>query len=585
MRRLACVVLAACALAARANAGPTDAVIEGIVARMRASLTADQMLAADARTVDRFVTARDRATLGTKYWQFTANVPTRVSVMRHRDQPEPPFWLRERGFRLTDLSVRNEEYQYEVWQKDFPAGRIGLGINGFDKHRVHYFVCVGPQRPGDAVRVTGQTPSTWPAGVMRKGATIYHDWPDLVLTEVPSELDGQVLLTTIRGRAREAHLIGGFRSTPYPSSSVPDQIALTWPDDPKTSVAVQWRASVRTARGAVQWRASGSSEWRDVPATSVVLRDTRILNDPAVRRFTARLGGLTPGTAYEYRVGTPGGTWSRISRFRTAPDAPGAFSFAWLSDTHNRPDTAALLQRAVATHPDAAFCAITGDIVGTGQYRDDWDQFCSHTTDFARERPLLPGLGNHDTIDGLGADLYLAMFSLPRNGAPGLKPEKSYAVTYGNALFVVLDCTDDIAAQRPWLEKVLRESKATWKFALFHFPPYSLDEDYPEIRREWCPLFDRYHVDFVLCGHVHHLERTHPIRAGKVVGSPAEGTIYLMTVAVGQRPTFNKPPDFAAVAMEPGPPLFHAFTIKGRALRMQAMDATGKVWDELEVGK
>ena len=32
------------------------------------------------------------------------------------------------------------------------------------------------------------------------------------------------------------------------------------------------------------------------------------------------------------------------------------------------------------------------------------------------------------------------------------------------------------------------------------------------IRQEWGPLFDKYGVDLVVCGHEHHYERSHPIR-------------------------------------------------------------------------
>jgi hypothetical protein len=32
------------------------------------------------------------------------------------------------------------------------------------------------------------------------------------------------------------------------------------------------------------------------------------------------------------------------------------------------------------------------------------------------------------------------------------------------------------------------------------------------IREEWVPLFDKYNVDLVVCGHEHHYERSHPIR-------------------------------------------------------------------------
>ena len=32
------------------------------------------------------------------------------------------------------------------------------------------------------------------------------------------------------------------------------------------------------------------------------------------------------------------------------------------------------------------------------------------------------------------------------------------------------------------------------------------------IRDNWVPLFDRYGVDLVVCGHEHHYERSHPVR-------------------------------------------------------------------------
>ncbi len=564
---------------------PIAETIEAIVARMRADLTPDDLMKADAATVERYVTDADRETLATRYWTFRSDAPCRVSVMRHTAQATPPYWLAERGFTRTDLRVRNDEYEYEVWQKDFPAGPIGLGINGFDRHRPHYFVSVQPATPGGKLTLSGFDPPDQQQYVMRPGSTIYHDWPDLVLTEVPESLRGGILLPTIRGRAREAHLIQGFRATPFPSSRKPDLVALTWSGDPRTSVAIQWRTSPSVRTGMVRWRAVGSRTWRTVEAKSQDLHDARILNDPTVRRFTASSSGLKPGRAYEYSVGSPGGTWTAPATFKTAPARPGQFSFVWLSDTHNRPDTEPLLQRALQTHPDAAFCTVTGDLVDTGQQRDDWDQFFTYAGPFARKLPLVPTIGNHDTIDGLGADLYLSHFALPRNGAPGLQPERSYHFTYGNALFVALDCTDSIEAQTPWLDKVLRNSKATWKFALFHFPPYALSQDYPEIEREWVPLFERCGVDFVLCGHVHHLQRTHPLIGGKPAPKGRRAPIYLITVAVGQGKSVDAVPEHSVLASKPGPPLYHAFRIRGATIEMECRDATGKLWDTLRVRK
>ncbi|HEY2483143.1 MAG TPA: hypothetical protein VGI30_13245 [Caulobacteraceae bacterium] len=46
------------------------------------------------------------------------------------------------------------------------------------------------------------------------------------------------------------------------------------------------------------------------------------------------------------------------------------------------------------------------------------------------------------------------------------------------------------------------------------------------IREEWTPLFDKYGVDLVVCGHEHHYERSHPIR-----GAQANATLTPVPVA------------------------------------------------------
>jgi hypothetical protein len=244
-----------------------------------------------------------------------------------------------------------------------------------------------------------------------------------------------------------------------------------------------------------------------------------------------------------------------------------------------------LLAHALEYYPETAFCAISGDLVGTGQYRDDWDQLFHHMQYFAQRRPLMPAIGNHDAIDGLGADLYLSFFSLPTNGAPRLQSERSYSFEYANTLFLILDVMSSVEDQRPWLEEQLAHTKATWKFAIFHFPPRTPDEAYPDIIQEWCSVFDAYHVDFVLSGHVHYFLRTHPLKNGRRVNSPADGTIYLVTVSVRGRARSLPKPDYAAVIEDAGLPLYHVFTIDGDRLVTRSCDLDGNLRDELVVEK
>jgi hypothetical protein len=60
-----------------------------------------------------------------------------------------------------------------------------------------------------------------------------------------------------------------------------------------------------------------------------------------------------------------------------------------------------------------------------------------------------------------------------------------------------------------WLEGELAKPRTTpWVMCVAHHPLYSngLHGDNGVLQRDWGPLFDRYHVDFYVCGHDHDLE-------------------------------------------------------------------------------
>ena len=563
-------------------------VMDSIVERMYDTLTIDELAQVNYEFVDEFITAQERAVLATKYWSFIVDVPVVVSVMRHNEQAVVPFWLFETGFQKTDLTVRNQHYEYEVWQKPFDAGRVELGINGFDKHRPHYFVAVGPQRTGTPLRITNLVPAKYSKGMMREGAFTYHDWNELVLEEVPGELTGQVLLTTIRGRAREAHLVGAFRQTPFPSSEAPDHLALTWSSDPATTQTILWRTSDAVDTSVVYYRrkdAAPDAPWQSMPAEKAVIRDRLLANDPVSHRFSATLTGLEPGTTYIYRAGVPAlDAWSQPAEFTTAPKDPAPFSFVFFGDTHCRPEWGEMLDAAFERHPETAFYLIGGDLVNTGLYRDDWDHFFEYSTDVFRHRPVLPSIGNHDDQDGLGAWMYLEMFGLPGNGPENVEPGRLYSIQYGNALFLSLDIATPYELQAEWMAQQLENTDAVWKFAMVHFPPYSPTHDYAAIREAWGPVFDEYHLDIMFSGHVHYYMRSKPIRDGQVVDSPTEGTIYLISIAIPGREWRGDAPEYAEVLFS-GPPLYQVLHIDGNTLELRTYSADGEERDHLIIEK
>ena len=95
------------------------------------------------------------------------------------------------------------------------------------------------------------------------------------------------------------------------------------------------------------------------------------------------------------------------------------------------------------------------------------------------------------------------------------------------------ECVEE---QAKWFENQLKNTDKKWKFVMFHFPPYSFDEDkYPDIVKSWGTLFDKYHVDMAFNGHVHYYMHSKPINNGKVVKDPSQGTIYLISLAIHNR--------------------------------------------------
>lgn len=564
-------------------------VIDDAVTRFYAELKPEQLDTIREDYILSQLSEEDKEILATKYLTFETNVPVTVSVMRHDYPKVIPFWLAKSGFVKTDMKVKNEEYTYEVWQKDFDKGSVGLGINGFDKDRPVYFVSVAPKNKGDKLEITNVYPKAFERDTtqlitLKKGAFVYHDWDGLVLTEVPESLNGQILFTTIRGRAREAHLVGAFRKTAYPSSAKPDQLLQTWSGDPKTTRNIQWRTSAAVEKGAVKYWIENSTDTVTVDASNFKMEDRLLRNDRFVIRHTSKLTGLKPGTLYSYKAGSDQGGWSDKYTFKTEEAAPKEFSFIWFGDTHHSKIWGDMAQKAAARHPETAFYSIAGDLVTTGLHRDEWDDEWKFSGDVFAKTPLMAVPGNHDSQDGLGAWMYQEMFSYPENGPKGLPTELTYSFEYANALFLQIDATLSVKAQSAWIESQLKNTSAKWKFVMFHFSPYNFVEPYDEIVKEWGTLFDKYHVDMVMGGHMHYYLRTKPINNGKVVADVSKGTIYTMSISIPGKQEEWPAEDYAVVRYPDGP-LYQHITIKGDTFSLKCYDPEGKVKDELVIKK
>ncbi len=577
-------MVSSCYRNSTSDIGSVEAVMDNLVTRLYQTLSPEQLDTIGSSWIIHNLSLDEKLVLATRYWYFQVNTPVTVSLMRDMDQVDIPFWLGTSGFIKTDMVVRNKHSTYEVWQKDFRTGWVELGINGFDKHRPVYFISVAPQDRDITLDITKVFPEDQYLDTMKAGAFTYHDWDELLLEEVPDQLNGQVLFTTIRGRAREAHLMGAFRTTTYPSVGQPDQIMLTWSDDPSTSMDIQWRTNTSVPEGMVKYWASGTTDTLIGVANLKLMEDRLLQNDRYIHRFTARLDHLQPGTRYSYLVGSEDGVWSDVASFKTEAGNNDTFSFIWFGDTHKSKKWGDLIRESFRKFPDVAFYSIAGDLVSTGLHRDDWDQFFEFTGPVLNYKPLMPVPGNHDNQDGLGAWMYQEIFSLPENGPETVWPELTYAFNYQNALFLMIDATAPVELQSRWIEEQLSSSQAKWKFAMFHFPPYNYEEDYAVIREEWCTLFDMYHVDMVMSGHTHYYMRSKPIFNGRVVEHVSQGTVYVISVGIPGNHENMPDEDYAEVRDGRGW-LYQHMEIQDDILIYKSLDINGNIMDVFTIEK
>jgi hypothetical protein len=321
----------------------------------------------------------------------------------------------------------------------------------------------------------------------------------------------------------------------------PDTLFLTWQRDPTTTMTVQWIGPALAGTDTtitVEPAGSGTAA-----AVAWAKPTTRPFPYTPLSVHRAELTGLTPGTEYQFRVGSR----SAAYRFRTMPrKATDAITFVSGGDCGVNPHAAAV--NALAARQDPHFAVIGGDLA----YDDGRSpqamlgfvrNYARHMIDGqGRLIPMVACVGNHEVsggYDGSRADasLFLSLFD-------GLFDDTSYAtLDFGDYLSLVLLDSGHLApiggAQADWLDRALRErADRPHVFAVNHVPAYpsyrpdgGTDGTGAENREHWVPLFERHNVDVVLEHHDHTFKRTHPMWGGHV---DPHGIVYLGDGSWGQ---------------------------------------------------
>jgi Purple acid Phosphatase, N-terminal domain/Calcineurin-like phosphoesterase len=349
----------------------------------------------------------------------------------------------------------------------------------------------------------------------------------------------------------------------------PEQIHLTWGDDPSSCVFVSWASAIQALNPRVLLR-QASNKSRTVHAVQRTYTDG--LNGQTIFTYHARLDALHPDAQHHYTVTSDNdGHKSRpfAASFRTAPRGRAPFRWTSYGDLAT-PNPAWVLSSPQSRFAVQAverfaplFHLINGDLcyanLNPTAQPAVWAEFGRNAQESAALRPWMPCPGNHEIEFGNGPqgfDSYLTRYTLPANGSafPGLW----YKFQVGTVLFISLSADDVIyqdsgafvagplplqpspntgsapiapgtslylhgysgGAQTRWLETTLaaaaKDPGIDWIIVQMHQDGLSSSKNGngsdKGIRETWLPLFDTYGVDLVLCGHDHDYERSWPVR-------------------------------------------------------------------------
>ncbi len=345
---------------------------------------------------------------------------------------------------------------------------------------------------------------------------------------------------------------GAARGRPESADGTPEQVHLTWGDDPTGMVVVSWASPGQAVRPRVR------IGQRTIPAVERSWTDA--LTGKVSWTYHATIDGLRPGATYGYAV-TADNEASRAdpfsATFTTAPGGRAAFRFTSFGDlTGPEPGGPALAQPGLGEATSGAYAvgavetfqplfhllngglADTGSVGGTQPPAPGpaWQAFGNAIQASAASRPWMPVPGDLERAGGSGLTAYLTRYTLPSNGVDGFAGQW-YSFRVGTVLFVCLSGDDvdggsetpSAGPQTQWLEATLAVARADalvdWIVVQLHPCPCSspgsagrgsdpgtASEAAARVRREWLPLFDTYEVDLVLSGHDHGYERSFPVR-------------------------------------------------------------------------
>mmetsp|Transcript_5405 Transcript_5405/g.15044 ORF Transcript_5405/g.15044 Transcript_5405/m.15044 type:complete len:697 (-) Transcript_5405:293-2383(-) len=292
-----------------------------------------------------------------------------------------------------------------------------------------------------------------------------------------------------------------------------------------------------------------------------------------------RLRNLKPSTKYFYRVGNDKQGWSQVFNFFTQPEpGKGEITFLAVADQDVNAESKKVINQMVKDRwkYQYNYAVVAGDIAYGDGDQGKWNNYANIMQPFASITPTMYAVGERDIENG-GLDAFNNRY---RWGVTGNSVQWGwgwhwYEWKAGAVQSIVLSSEHDTPEEANWqenfLEDVLKKANVKenrmlrpWIVVFLHRPAYNSppykdrNEDVQRglssrLQDKFHPLYVKYKVNVVVCGHCHNYERTFPMKGNQIVdtrrgwekdpyiapvfstGEYKQGTVHL-TVGTGGRP-------------------------------------------------
>lgn len=375
----------------------------------------------------------------------------------------------------------------------------------------------------------------------------------------------------------------------------PIGVYLTWKSDPSHTMTIQWITKNDQTEDLVEYQVEGKEGWMQALGTHSLMPEGHPFFIHRVE-----LKDLASNTGYMFRMGSQSETF----KFRTVPEnLTTPIRFVEGGDLYH--DSLELVAKTniQAAAQDPYFAILGGDIAYSidskeSIFPEDFDKWLGFfkiwkNTMITRQGyliPLIPAIGNHETLGGFRQTPRQAAFFYAFFPFPG---EQGYGVLdFGDFMsLIILDSnhTHPIGGrQAMWLYDTLKARLSVpYKFAAYHVPAYPSVRKFSNdlsttgalLRKHWVPIFESFLLTTAFEHHDHAYKRTHPLREGKY---HPFGVVYIGDGAWGvKKPRLPYSPRTRKyLAKSTSTNNFIVATLSNTEVSYTAMDREGNVIDK-----